>query len=120
MMRHEEYIAEIKYDDDAEIFHGEVINTRDVITFQGASVRALKKEFKNSIEDYLEFCKKRGESPDRPFSGKFNLRIDPEKHKDIVIEATRRGMSINDFCNESLDKNLYDIGKPKVIDKHKR
>jgi predicted HicB family RNase H-like nuclease len=29
------YIARVEYDDDAGIFHGEVINTRDVITFQG-------------------------------------------------------------------------------------
>src|SRR3990167_8432016 len=99
MMRLDEYIAEIKYDDDAGLFHGEIVNTRDVITFQGTSVKELKKEFRNSIDDYLEFCKKRGESPERPFSGKFNLRVDPEKHKDIVIQAAKRGMSINDFFN---------------------
>lgn len=120
MMRLDEYIAEIKYDDDAELFHGEVVNTRDVITFQGTSVKELKKEFRNSIDDYLEFCKKRGESPERPFSGKFNLRVDPEKHKDIVIQAAKRGMSINDFCNESLDNALYDIGKPKVNKRKKK
>ena len=38
MLEHKGYIGHISFDDDAEIFHGEVINTRDVITFQGDSV----------------------------------------------------------------------------------
>lgn len=60
MMTYKNYIAHVEFDDEAEIFHGEVINTRDVITFQGKSVKELEKEFVNSIEDYLEFCAERG------------------------------------------------------------
>ena len=33
------------YDDEAGIFHGEVINLRDVITFEGNSVEKLRHEF---------------------------------------------------------------------------
>ena len=65
MMEHKGYIGRGKFDDEAEIFHGEVINTRDVITFQGQSVAELKKAFKESVEDYLAFCASRGEEPDR-------------------------------------------------------
>ena len=50
------------------IFHGEIINIRDVITFQGQSVAELTKAFRDSIEDYLQFCEERGESPEKPFS----------------------------------------------------
>jgi predicted HicB family RNase H-like nuclease len=78
MMTSRNYIAHVEFDDEAEIFHGEVMNTRDAITFQGKSVKELKKEFINSIEDYLEFCAEHSENPDKPFSGKFNLRLDPE------------------------------------------
>lgn len=38
MMQYHSYLARVEYDDEATIFHGEVINTRDVITFQGKSV----------------------------------------------------------------------------------
>ncbi|MHC5894835.1 hypothetical protein [Nostoc sp.] len=47
--------------------HGEVINIRDVITFQGSSVAELKQAFADSVEDYLDFCRERGEEPDKPF-----------------------------------------------------
>jgi predicted HicB family RNase H-like nuclease len=60
MMRYKGYEAVVEYDEDAEIFHGEVINLRDVITFQGKSVSELKKALAGSVEDYLTFCSERG------------------------------------------------------------
>ena len=54
---------------------GEVIDLRDVITFQGASIDEIETAFQESIDDYLEFCKELGEEPDRPFSGRFMLRL---------------------------------------------
>ena len=70
MMEYKGYIGVVEFDDEAGIFHGEVVNTRDVITFQGMSVAEIKKAFRESVDDYLEFCKKRGEESDKPFSGK--------------------------------------------------
>ncbi len=35
------------------VFHGEVINLRDVITFDGETVNKLKGAFHDSVEDYL-------------------------------------------------------------------
>ena len=67
MMRYKGYEAAVEYDEDAEIFHGDVINLRDVITFQGRSVSELKKAFAGSVEDYLAFCQTRGEDPEKLF-----------------------------------------------------
>jgi predicted HicB family RNase H-like nuclease len=69
--------ALVTYDEEAELFHGEVMNTRDVITFQGNSVSELKTALAGSIEDYLAFCRERGEEPEKPFSGQFVVRVDP-------------------------------------------
>ena len=74
MMHYKGYEAVIEFDEEADIFHGEVINLRDVITFQGSSAMELKQAFANSIEDYLAFCAERGEEPDKPFSGQFVVR----------------------------------------------
>lgn len=57
------------------MFHGEVIDLRDVITFQGTSVEELERAFQDSVDDYLEFCEERGEEPDKPFSGRLMLRL---------------------------------------------
>jgi predicted HicB family RNase H-like nuclease len=67
-MRYKGYDAVVEYDEEAGIFHGEVIDLSDVITFQGRSVSELKKALAGSVEDYLAFCRERGEAPEKPFS----------------------------------------------------
>ncbi|HYN87276.1 MAG TPA: type II toxin-antitoxin system HicB family antitoxin [Ardenticatenaceae bacterium] len=66
MMQYKGYSGQVEFDDEAGIFHGEVVNIRDVITFQGKSVAELRQAFEESIEDYLAFCTERGEEPDQP------------------------------------------------------
>lgn len=63
MLKYKDYIATVEFDDEAGIFYGEVINLRDVITFQGKSVEELRQAFKDSVEDYLDFCAPCNEEP---------------------------------------------------------
>lgn len=101
-MTYKGYQARVEMDEEAGLFHGEVINTRDVITFQGRTVRQLKKAFADSVDDYLEFCAARGEDPEKPFSGKFLVRVSPEMHREIMMDARRQGKSLNAYVNEKL------------------
>ena len=101
-MKYKDYEASVRFDEEAEIFHGEVINIRDVITFQGKSVEELKKEFENSVEDYLEFCSERNEEPNQPFSGSLTVQISPELHRQLYRKAQRSGKSLESLVEESL------------------
>ncbi len=104
MLEYKGYVGYAEFDDESDIFYGEVINTRDVITFQGTSVRELNKSFKDSIDDYLKFCKSRNEKPDKPFSGTFNLRLDPELHREAFIKAKKAGCSLNSWVKDTIKK----------------
>ncbi|SDB55193.1 Predicted nuclease of the RNAse H fold, HicB family [Pseudobutyrivibrio sp. YE44] len=106
MMNYKGYIGKVEFDDEQHIFTGEVINTRTVITFQGSSVSELEEEFKNSVDDYLEWCKEDGVEPEKPYSGKFNARIYPELHQRAAIAASILGMSLNSFLIKSLEDEL--------------
>ena len=103
MMSYGGYHAAVEFDEDAGLFHGEVIGLRDVITFQGRSVDELRTALKDSIEDYLAFCRSRGEEPERPFSGQFVVRISPDTHRSAAIAARRAGLSLNGWV-KSLSK----------------
>ena len=105
MFTYKGYIGRVDYDDEAGFFNGEVINTRDIITFQGKSVKDLKKALKESVEDYLEFCRERGEEPDRPFSGKFIVRIPPEVHREAFLKAKSAGKSLNAWVGEVIQSS---------------
>ena len=101
-MKYKNYEASVKFDEEIEISYGEVINPRDVITFQGSSVEELKKAFEDSAEDYLEFCRNRNEEPDKPFSGSVVLQISPELHHQLYRKAKLKGKSLNSLIEESL------------------
>lgn len=106
MMEYKGYIGNVEYDSDAKIFHGEVINTKDVITFQGISVDEIEDAFRESIDDYVEWCLADGVSPEKPYSGKFNLRLSPELHKNIAIAAKNMKLSINKFVEQAIIDEL--------------
>lgn len=109
MLTYKGYIGHVEFDDQADIFHGEVINMKDVVTFQGSSVSELKQAFVDSIEDYLAFCEERKEEPDKPFSGKFNLRLDPQLHRQLFIEAKCSGKSLNQWVVDAIQNHLQEI-----------
>jgi len=102
MMEYKGYFAKVDFDADARVFHGEVINLRDVITFEADNVDALIREFHDSVDDYLDFCKERGEKPEKPFSGRFVLRIDSELHKNIYLRSKLSNKSLNAWISEVL------------------
>ena len=109
-MEYKGYIGKVEFDEEAGIFHGDVINTRDIITFQGQSVTELKNSFHESVDDYLAFCKQRGEEPDKPFSGQFVTRIPPELHRQVNLAANLSGKSLNAWVTEQLQSALGRIG----------
>lgn len=104
LIQYKGYLGKVEYDDQAGIFHGEVINTRDVITFQGTCVDELRAAFRASVDDYLDFCAQRGEEPEKPFSGRLLLRIDPDLHRKITVEAKKEAVSINQWVMKTLEK----------------
>ncbi len=110
MLKYKGYIGHVEFDEEAEIFHGEVINTRDVITFQGSTVKALKKAFKDSVDDYLDFCEERGEEPEKPFSGRFNVRLDPELHREAYVAAKTANVSLNTWVAEAIRHEAHARG----------
>ena len=70
-MTYKGYTGIVEFDEQARIFHGEVIGLRDVITFQGRSVEELEKAMAESVDFYLAWRDERGKTPEKPFSGTF-------------------------------------------------
>ena len=104
-MTHDGYMATIELDEEAGLYHGEVINTRDVLTFQGRTLDELKVAFADTIADYIDWCRERGKEPERPYSGNFTVRISPELHRRVTTAAARSGKSVNTFVAETLERS---------------
>ena len=105
MLKYRGYAGQVEYDDDAGLFHGEVIDLKDVVTFQGKSVKEVEEAFRESIDDYLEFCRERGEQPDKPFSGRLMVRLPPSLHREVYIRAKQEGKSLNQWISDRLARD---------------
>lgn len=114
-MKYKNYIARIEFDEENHVFSGSVINTRAVITFHGESVSELEQEFAASVEEYLAWCEEDGVEPERPYSGRFNVRFSPELHRDSAVGAALLGISLNSFIEKSVKDELVSIGNPELF-----
>ncbi len=103
-MQYRDYVARIMLDERRGVLHGRVENLADVISFEGATVEELQKEFEESVNLYLKVCKKRGIEPKRPYSGKFVVRLNPTLHREIAVAADRQGESINRWVERALEQ----------------
>ena len=103
MLKHKGYTGYVIFDDEARIFHGELVGIRAVITFQGTTVEEIERAFIDSVDDYLEWCKKRGKEPEKAHSGKINLRMPPEVYVKISSQAAQEGLSINSYILKKLN-----------------
>jgi predicted HicB family RNase H-like nuclease len=112
MMQYKGYsgVAEIAFD--TGMIYGRVVGLRDVITFQGHTVAEAEQAFRDSVDDYLDLCASRNEAPEKPFSGKFLLRIEPQLHRALVVEAQRRGVSLNALVESTLNATFPGMVDP--------
>jgi predicted HicB family RNase H-like nuclease len=106
MMKYKGYTAKIEFDDQANVFHGEVLNLRDVITFQGRTVEELRNAFHDSVDDYLDFCAHRNEPPEKPYSGRFVVRLAPSLHRAIATQARLADKSLNAWLQDVLREKV--------------
>ena len=107
MIEYKGYVASVEFDDDANILHGEIVNTRAVITFQATTVDELRREMEASVEDYLEWCEQRGKEPEKPFSGDLRISTTPEFRRAIVSAAAREHQSLEAWIHQVLERAAW-------------
>ncbi|NYZ70473.1 type II toxin-antitoxin system HicB family antitoxin [Endozoicomonas sp. SM1973] len=110
MISYKGYIASVTYDEETEVLHGQITNTRDVITFEAENVKDIKLEMQRSIDAHIEFCKSIGREPSTPFSGEFLVRTTPEHHGVFVAAAKESGLSLNKWVDQVLMKEAHKSG----------
>ena len=94
-MKYKDYEAIIRFDEEDQVLHGRVLNVHDIISFHGESIEEIRQAFEAAIDDYLADCTDQGTNPDKPFSGKFVVRVKPEVHRQAAILVAREHVSLN-------------------------
>jgi predicted HicB family RNase H-like nuclease len=98
------FFARVEYDADDKVFVGHIVGINDVVGFHGESVSELEDAFREAVEDYLDTCTKAGKTPEKPFSGRVMFRVDPAIHAKAALAAQLRGVSLNQWAEEALER----------------
>jgi len=116
-MKYKGYTGIVEFDEESQVLCGRVIGLRDVITFEGDSGPEVTQAFHDSVDDYLAFCAERGESPEKPYSGQFVLRLDPRLHRELANAAQEKDTSLNALIESVLSRDFLsqaEEGRPQA------
>lgn len=102
-MEYKGYVGTVEFSEENSIFFGKVIGIRALISYEGQSARELVSDFHGAVDDYLELCAAEGIEPERAYKGSFNVRISPELHKQAVMAAMSKEMTLNRFVETSIE-----------------
>ena len=103
-LKYKSYFGSIEFSQEDNCLHGRLLNITDSISYEGSSVNEIKAAFHEAVDDYLALCRKIGKQPKKPFSGKVMFRIAPETHAKAALAAQLKGISLNQWAEEALDK----------------
>jgi predicted HicB family RNase H-like nuclease len=102
VLKYKGYHGSTEYSLEDDCLHGRLLGINDIITYEGNSVKEIKTAFKDSVDDYLAFCKQTGKNPNKPYSGKMMFRVDPKVHAKAALAAQLKGISLNQWAEEVL------------------
>lgn len=106
ILEYKNYYTKIKYNSEDKILHGKIEGIADLVTFQCTNATKIEEEFHNAVDDYLVFCEEVGKDPDKSYKGSFNIRINPDLHKELVIKAFKNNESLNQTVENAIREYL--------------
>ena len=101
-MTYKGYVGTVEYSEEDGCLFGRIAGIHDIITYEGESVTEIRQAFEEAVDDYLKHCAETGKEPNKPYSGKFVLRIEPSVHARLAAKALASGKSLNQYAAEVL------------------
>lgn len=105
-MQYKDYLGSVEFSEKDNLFYGKVLGIRSLISYEGRTATELVKDFHGAVDDYLAMCQEEGKEPEKAYRGSFNVRISPELHKQAVIAALTKQVSLNCFVENSIEQAL--------------
>ena len=106
-MEYKGYLGSVEFSEEDALFYGKILGIRALVSYEGSTARELIADFHSAVDDYLDLCVQSGTEPEKAYKGNFNVRISPELHKQAVVAAMARNVSLNSFVEASIAKAVH-------------
>ena len=105
-MMYKGYTASIVFSAEDGCLVGHLIGINDVIGFHEDSVAEISQVFRETVDDYLATCAKMGREPNKSYSGRVTLRLPPDLHARLAVQAEASGNSLNNWLVTALNRSV--------------
>jgi predicted HicB family RNase H-like nuclease len=109
--KYKDFIGSIEVDTQDRLLFGKVLFINSLLMYHGNTLDELEAAFQETVEEYLKLCERKKMVPERSFTGTFQVRVGPERHKQLAAMAELQGVSLNALVNQLVDREAAS-GKP--------
>lgn len=106
LIEYKGYVGSVEFSEEDGLFFGKVQGVRALISYEGTNAAELVTDFHGAVDDYLALCEAEGREAEKAYKGSFNVRLSPSLHKKIAVYAMEHDMSLNQFVEQSIKKEL--------------
>ncbi len=106
VVQYKDYVGSIEFSQEDCVFYGKVLGIRALISYEGTDAKELLTDFRQAVDDYLAMCEADGIEPEKAYKGSFNLRISPNLHKALAIQALEEHISLNRLVERKLEEAM--------------
>jgi len=115
ILEYKGYYSKIEYSVEDKTLYGKIEGIKDLVSFESNFPDEIENEFHLAVDDYLAYCKDLGQEPDKVYSGTFNIRISPDLHRQLSIDAFKNNRSVNKSVEKAIEQYLSKEYKTLVI-----
>lgn len=102
MIEYKGYAGTIEFSEEDCLFYGKVQGIRSLISYEGTTAAELLEDFHGAVDDYLDMCAAEGIEPEKAYKGTFNVRVSPELHQAVALQAIARQTTLNSLVEAAL------------------
>lgn len=106
LMQYRGYYGSIEASVEDAVLHGKLEFINALVTYEGETVKEIRRAFEDAVDDYLAYCSERGYEPEIPCKGAFNVRVGHKTHLKAALAAREKGISLNEFVRRSIEGNV--------------
>lgn len=106
VLKYKGYQGSIEANVDSGRLEGKVLHIKSLITYVGDTLPELITSFRQELDEYISDCEDFGVEPEKPYSGTFQVRCEPDVHRKLAYKASEQGVSFNQYVVEVLRQSI--------------
>lgn len=96
------YFGSICYSDPDSVLYGKVLGIRSLISYEGDTIKSLKNDFQEAVEDYLELCEEQGKAPEISCFSPKHLQLSPDLQQEVEVYSQTKGTPFQEVVEQAV------------------